>query len=310
MRVLDSGRRHAREGCGSGQYRTEYLANPLPSRHAIASAEPPPDLTALWSAEADTPPPPALARDRPDATYGVVEDGALSALASLWWREVPSHDGLKTGALGHFFCADEDAGAEIVEHGLRRLGAEGCQCALAPMDGNTWRSYRCVVEANDRPPFFLDPWTSPIHAEVLRGSGFDIVAHFLSSVAQRLDIENPRSREAEARLAGLGVAYRCPDPGEIDRELARVYRLSLESFAHNAYYTPISEADFLALYDPIRDMLRPDLILLAQRGGELAGFMFAIPDYCQRARARRSTPWSSRQSHAGPDRIWRASATF
>jgi len=58
------------------------------------------------------------------------------------------------------------------------------------------------------------------------------------------------------------------------------------SFRNNFLYTPIGEVEFLAQYAPIRPYLRPELVLLAQRAGELVGYIFAIPDLCQAQRGR------------------------
>ena len=56
----------------------------------------------------------------------------------------------------------------------------------------------------------------------------------------------------------------------------------MTAFSRNAFYKPISEADFLAMYMPIVPMLKKELIFFARRpDGELAGFLFAIPNYAE-----------------------------
>ena len=58
--------------------------------------------------------------------------------------------------------------------------------------------------------------------------------------------------------------------------------IDLNFFSRNAFYKPISEADFLAMYMPIVPMLKKELIFFARRpDGELAGFLFAIPNYAE-----------------------------
>src|SRR5262249_53673062 len=59
------------------------------------------------------------------------------------------------------------------------------------------------------------------------------------------------------------------------------------AFRNNFLYTPIGEAEFLGQYSAIRPHVRPELALLAERGGELIGFLFTIPDLLQAQRGQK-----------------------
>ncbi|HZP84776.1 MAG TPA: hypothetical protein VFB21_24285 [Chthonomonadaceae bacterium] len=76
------------------------------------------------------------------------------------------------------------------------------------------------------------------------------------------------------------------DAARMEEELRRIYALSLVSFRHNFLYTPIAEAEFLTQYRQILPFLRPELALLAERGGERVGFLFALPDLLQTRRGQ------------------------
>lgn len=57
-----------------------------------------------------------------------------------------------------------------------------------------------------------------------------------------------------------------------------IHSVSLRSFAAGFLYTPLSAADFLEKCVGMRDLLDPELVLLAERNGEVCGFVFAIAD--------------------------------
>ncbi len=57
-----------------------------------------------------------------------------------------------------------------------------------------------------------------------------------------------------------------------------MYRLSLESFKKNFLYTALDEASFLSAYQRQKDMIDPDFVLLAEKGEDLLGCVFAVPD--------------------------------
>jgi GNAT superfamily N-acetyltransferase len=49
-------------------------------------------------------------------------------------------------------------------------------------------------------------------------------------------------------------------------------------------YTEIPEADFISMYEPVLPMAWPELVLIAERAGQCVGYLFAIPDFAQKAR--------------------------
>jgi len=53
------------------------------------------------------------------------------------------------------------------------------------------------------------------------------------------------------------------------------------SFAGNYLYTPIDEAEFIEQYRSVLPVVRPELVLLAERDSKLVGFLFALPDLLQ-----------------------------
>jgi predicted N-acetyltransferase YhbS len=83
------------------------------------------------------------------------------------------------------------------------------------------------------------------------------------------------------RLENLGVRLRSLQPGRFIEELRRIYAVSRVSFQSNFLYTPMSEAEFLSQYEPLRARLRPELVLLAEHNEKPVGFVFAIPDLAQ-----------------------------
>src|SRR4030095_15317427 len=93
---------------------------------------------------------------RPDEHWVAEEQDRSIAQLSLWWREAPQLAGARVGVIGHYAASSNDAAATLLEHATRRLSAQGCTLAVGPMDGNTWRSYRFVVERGPEQPLLLE----------------------------------------------------------------------------------------------------------------------------------------------------------
>ena len=210
--------------------------------------------------------------------------GGLIARCSLWRARDAQGEPTAAGLIGHYAAFDADAGAELLEHALDWHRADGCARVIGPMDGSTWHRYRLLTKRGAEPPFFLEPDNPDDWPKHFTDAGFVPVATYTSALNPDLDRVDPRSDQRRAELERNGITLRTLDTEHFDDELAAILELSLEAFASNFLYSPIGLEDFLASYTPIRPHLVPELVLLAERGGLLVGFIFAIPDLMESAR--------------------------
>jgi GNAT superfamily N-acetyltransferase len=238
-----------------------------------------------------------IAAHAPDVHLIALDDASrmLQASCSCWWKHAPPLEGHTVGTIGHYEVepnADATAGVALIEEACRQLREAGCTLAVGPMDGNTWRSYRFVIDRGgdrgrgEEPPFFLEPDQPPAWPDHFRAAGFTELATYTSALNEDLAQEDPRLKAAAARLAARGVAIRAfdPDPSRAEADLHRIFTLSLASFSRNYLYTPIAENEFISQYRAVLPVVRPEFVLLAERGGELVGFLFAVPDMLQMKR--------------------------
>ncbi|MBL4918475.1 hypothetical protein [Szabonella alba] len=185
----------------------------------------------------------------------------------------PVWDGVQAATIGDVAFRDPQAGAALLGDALARIRAAGRDRVLGPMAGDTWHSYRFVSESDGSKPFLLEPSNRPEEPAIFADAGFRPVAHYFSA-RMALTGEDPPPPPADARFRI--TAWDGAAPEDLFRE---VFALSCAAFAGNAFYTPIDEAAFLAMYRPVMPMMTPDLILLARRpDGSLAGYLFAIPN--------------------------------
>jgi len=217
-------------------------------------------------------------------------EGEIRAHCSVWWKEVPAMQGHRLGAIGHYGSVDDDASAALLEEGIRQLRENGCTLAVGPMDGNTWRRYRFVTDCGAQkpaePPFFLEPANPPDWPRQFERAGFTGLAEYFSALNGDLDRPDERVAAIAARLQAIGVSIRAARGNDLEQELKRIYAVSRVAFTRNFLYTELPEAAFLAQYLPRLQRIRPELILLAERGSALVGYLFAIPDFSQAAGGR------------------------
>ena len=226
--------------------------------------------------------PEAVARQAPDFSF-LLENptGEAVARCSLWWRNTPAYQSHTVGYVGHYAVSDPLAAPPLLDAALRRLAAEGCTLAVGPVDGNTWQRYRFLTERGAEPPFFMEPDNPDEWPGQFAAAGFTPLAQYYSALNSALKTDESRLADLERRVAEQGITVKPLRAERFDEEMRRVYALSVISFRENFLYTPIGEADFISQYTPIRPHLQPNLVLLAERGSDLIGYMFAIPNLLQ-----------------------------
>ena len=204
----------------------------------------------------------------------ITGDGASLAI----YRDAPSLDGARTAALGEFACESAAAGAKLIREVMTQLKAEGFGAVLGPMDGNTWGKHRLVTESDGRAAFLMEPGNPAHHVEAFDQSGLGVVSRYVSAV-------RPADIPSTGSGAPKGLRLRTFDAARAEDELTRIHALSLQAFASNHFYQPISLEDFLASYRPVLGAIDPELVLLAEgEAGELAAFLFALPNLSEGAR--------------------------
>ena len=228
-----------------------------------------------------------VARQAPDLHLAVPDDGTeCAARCSVWWNDAPDYQDHTVGLVGHYAAADVDAARAVLDQACERLADEGCTCAVGPMDGATWYPYRFVTERGERPPFVLEPWHPPAYPEHFRDVGFDPLARYVSSIGA--DFGGGHTPSVADRPPVDDVHVRPLDLDRFEEELRRLHGLVTASFADNFLYTPLPEADFVALYRPYRSSIDSDLVRLLEQkrddGSRLVGLAFLVPDVLQTER--------------------------
>jgi GNAT superfamily N-acetyltransferase len=214
----------------------------------------------------------------------VDESGKVHARCSLWWNRVPPFQAHRVGVIGHYASQGDEPASALLQQALTALRRCGCTIAIGPMDGNTWRHYRFVTDAGSEKPFFLEPANPPEWPLQFGRAGFQPLAEYYSALNTNLTLEDERVAHHATRLAERGIMIRFATGENLNEQLSRIYTVSRIAFTRNLLYTELPEDAFRAQYAKILPYARHELVLLAERGTELAGYLFAIPDLAQATR--------------------------
>lgn len=192
------------------------------------------------------------------------------------YRDAPSWGDKTTAAIGQLKFRAADEATALVSSLTGQMKSEGFDAIIGPMDGDTWHSYRSVIESDGSQPYLMEPKSGPHDVDTLVACGFEAISRYVSMrVATRDAIAEKPDNKADVEIVNW-------DGGNAEAFFGEVYDFSVEGFARNAFYRPITRDEFLSLYTPYVAFLNRDLIFFARHpNGDLAGFLFGIPDYAQ-----------------------------
>jgi GNAT superfamily N-acetyltransferase len=208
------------------------------------------------------------------------EEGPLARASLRLADDLAGAQG-RTGIIGHYEARDEAAGVTLLRESLARLLEAGAERVVGPMDGTTWDRYRLALPspAGNRPPFLTEPVNPYEYPRHFEAAGMDVVEWYVSQIVEDLGALAERTRAPAGSLEERGVRLETLDPDAFDAALDELYRVSIDAFADNPYFSPISFDRFRALYAPMKNMLDPDLVLVARGAdGEALGFTLSFPD--------------------------------
>lgn len=183
--------------------------------------------------------------------------------------------GLRTMAVSGLRCPSTEAGAAVLQAAVDRAASLGAQAVLGPMEGDTWHSYRLILESDGRPPFLMEPTSGAHDLAAFQAAGFEVIGRYMSACVPLADLEDDTSDAP-------GLHVETWDGSDAQALFTQVHALSSSAFAANPFYRAIELDDFLAMYMPVVPMMKPDLVLFARdTAGGLAGFLFGIPNYAE-----------------------------
>ena len=81
-----------------------------------------------------------------------------------------------------------------------------------------------------------------------------------------------------------GVKIRKFDSNNFERDIRKIYDISIKSFVNNFLYTPIEFEEFYKMYEPVKNFLNPEWVLIAENEKyESIAFIFGFDNLYNRS---------------------------
>ena len=188
--------------------------------------------------------------------------------------------GTNEGHFGLFECEQDPAVAHALIGAVRAWHAGHGRSTLAgPYSWSTNDECGVLVDGFDGPPALRTAWNPPWYGPLLEGTGLrkakDLWAWELPT-----SVQPPEKfrRVAELARARTGVTLRPVRLTDYAQEIQRIKDIYNAAWERNWGFVPMTDAEFAHMARELRQLVVPELLLIAEVRGEPVAFSLAVPD--------------------------------
>ena len=178
-----------------------------------------------------------------------------------------------------FFAAAKDCDQEVsemIQSAETWLKERGVTKVIAPSNGGAPNSMGFLATGFDEDPMFPFPWHPPYYQPYIESLQYKPTYPLWY---YEINFASKKYLEAKQRYANYDKTVIRPiSKKNWDKDMETVTDMLNATFVHEWEFTKISHAEMKEFFGPMKDILAPQQILIAEVEGKPVGFCFALPD--------------------------------
>jgi GNAT superfamily N-acetyltransferase len=187
------------------------------------------------------------------------------------------------GFFGFFECVDDIAVAEALLSAARQwVVSRGAKFLRGPVNPSTNYESGLLIEGFDSDPLVMMTYNPAYYPVLMDRVGLrkvkDLYAY--ESTSEKVHLEKIE-RASRRVLAKHGVRVRPIDLKNFDSEVERVWEVYKAAWSRNWGFVPMSKEEFVLMGKDMKQILKPELVLIGEVENQMIGFALALPDVNQ-----------------------------
>jgi len=189
----------------------------------------------------------------------------------------------QVGFFGFFDCPDDyEIASTLLKVAMITLKKAGMEKMRGPMNFSTNHECAFLVEGFDSPPTVMMPFNQPYLPRLAEKFGLKKV---MDLVAYRITREDPISERMQKVVKKMQARSRITIRGikmsDFNNELQRVKTIYDNAWELNWGFVPMGEEEFDYVARGLKQIVDPELALIAEFEGKPVAFSLALPDFNQ-----------------------------
>jgi hypothetical protein len=216
--------------------------------------------------------------------YLAWRDGrVVGRVAAILDRNYNRFHGENAGFFGFFESVnDVDVAGALLSRARQWVFDRGATMMRGPANPSSNYEWGMLIEGFGSSPMIMMTYNPSYYPVLMDRAGLrkakDLYAYLSNpGVAEMKKIE----RVADRALAANGVRVRPIDMKNFDVDVERVWNVYNSAWSRNWGFVPMTREEFLLMGKEMKQILKPELVLIGEVGDSVVGFALALPDINQ-----------------------------
>ncbi|HOP07716.1 MAG TPA: N-acetyltransferase [candidate division Zixibacteria bacterium] len=189
----------------------------------------------------------------------------------------------QVGFFGFFDCEDDyEAASSLLKVAMIELKRQGMEKMRGPFNFSTNHECGFLVDGFDSPPVIMMTYNKPYIPRLVEKFGLKKAMDLLAYKMTKDSPVSDRIRKIAAKQQERSsVKLRSLDMKNFSEEVEKVRQVYNQAWQHNWGFVPLSEEEFDHIAADLKQVVDPDLVIIAEHEDKPVAFLMAVPDLNQ-----------------------------
>ncbi|MCX6828642.1 MAG: N-acetyltransferase, partial [candidate division Zixibacteria bacterium] len=189
----------------------------------------------------------------------------------------------KVGFFGFFESIDDfEVAAKLFKVAMITLKSEGMEKMRGPTNFSTNHEIGFLIEGFDLPPTVMNPYNKPYLPKLAEKFGLKKVMDLNAFlISKEIPISERQVNLVKKIKERNSIRIRCVEMSRFDEEVKLINSIYNQAWARNWGFVPMPEDEFFYMAKDLKQIVDPELALIAYVNDEPAAFSLAVPDINQ-----------------------------
>ena len=174
---------------------------------------------------------------------------------------------------------DPEVAAALLGTARKWVFDRGAVLLRGPVNPST--NYECgmLIDGFDSSPMVMMTYNPRYYPALMEGTGLRKAKDLNAFVSTTATVDEEKiGRVADRKLARSGVTVRPINMKDYDGEVVRMWDVYNAAWKRNWGFVPMTRDEFFLMGKEMKQILKPELVLVGESGGQPIGFALALPD--------------------------------